>query len=227
MAYEALTTKRAGVDDLGNLARASLTKRISGNNPDLWAKFREMDEATGRAGNTVRNQGYLQANQQAGIGQGLAQRNANISNQAVMGQVAKNKLDQAAMLEDDTKNAVTQSLAQSNTDTSNRQNALKMWLDNAGNIGDSTSAGAAQDLLLGEGGYDYTGAARGRMATTADKSAGDESWMRNNIDSNMSNAQSNADAAAEKRKKTLADRGLQFASGAMSANPVSALSAFL
>lgn len=227
MAYQALTTKRAGVDDIGSLAKASLTKRISGNNPDLWAKFREMDEATGMAGNTVRNQGYLQATQQAGLGQGLAQRNANISNQAVMGQVAKNKLDQAAMLEDDTKSAVTQSLTQSNTDTSNRMNALNAWLNNAQNIGDATSAGAAQDLLLGEAGYDYTGAARDRMARTANKSAADESWMRSGIDTSMSNSQSQADAAAKKTRRSLTDRGLQFLSGATSNNPVSALGAFL
>ena len=90
MAYEALTQRRAGTGDLGDLARSSLQKRMTTGSPDLWAKFKEMDDGTGRAAQTVRGQGYMQANAQAGLGQGLASRNANLGNREIMQQVACN-----------------------------------------------------------------------------------------------------------------------------------------
>jgi hypothetical protein len=224
MAYEALTQRRAGTGDLGDLARSSLQKRMTTGGPDLWAKFKEMDDATGRAANTVRGQGYMQANAQAGLGQGLASRNANLGNREIMQQVANNKLKQAQMLGDDKNTATSQAASMSGADDNRRLSALNMWLQNASEIGDSTSAGAAQDLLLGEGGYDYTGAARGRMATDARVASGDEASMRQGIDDNMQKSQANADKAAKEAKRR---RLLEFAQGLTSGNPISAAGAFL
>lgn len=224
MAYEALTSRRAGTGDLGDLARSSLQKRMTTGSPDLWAKFKEMDDGTGRVAQTVRGQGYMQANAQAGLGQGLASRNANIGNREIMQQVANNKLKQAQMLGEDKNTATTQAASMSANDDNRRLSALNIWLNNANNIGDSTSAGAAQDLLLGEGGYDYTNSARGRMAGDARIAADDEAGMRQGIDINMHNSQLQADKAAKEAKRR---RLLEFAGGLTSGQPLSAVEAFL
>lgn len=222
MAYEQLTQRRAGTGDLDTLARSSLQKRMTTGSPDLWAKFKEMDDATARAGQTVRSTGQQQAIQQAGLGQGLSARNANVAERTNMQQVANNKLKQAQMLGEDKVAATTQAFSQGNADASQRQNYLNMWLKNAGEIGDSTSAGAAQDLLLGEAGYDYTGASRNRMAGDARIAGQDEGQLRSGMDRNVALAE---DQAAQARKKAERNRLLEGLSGLTSENPITALGA--
>lgn len=223
MAYEQLTQRRAGTGDIDALSRASLQRRLTGGSPDLWAKFKEMDDATARQGQTVRSTAGQQGIQSGGLGQGLTNRNANIAENNVMQQVANNKLKQAQMLGEDRVAAEQMGLNQANTDAGNRQRYLSMWLNNANAIGDATSAGAAQDLLLGEAGYDYTGAARGRMANEANIASRDETDLRAGIDENMRKATEDSDAA---RKKAERNRIMEFLSGATSDNPLTAFGAF-
>lgn len=186
MATNALTreigTRRSAV---GDAALDLLGQRMSGRtSPANAAKFREMDEATGQAAADATATAYRTLGTPGALGQGAARRNIQTTLQGNVQQVAANKLKQAQQVGQEQDSALAAGLGVESSEQQLQKSYLDSALRNAGDIGDSTTAGALQRVYAQRGGVDYTDEANRRMASVSSGAAADEAAMRASLDEN-------------------------------------------
>jgi len=149
--------------DVANNIRQRLTGTGS---PNYDAKFRQMDDATARAGANLTSSTAQGVASHGQFGQG-AGRSAMIQSQrANMEQAANNKLEQAKLLGADRMQATSDALNFDNTNFMNDQAAQAQAFNQAERTGSGTMMGGLLDQQIGRAGYDVTGYGR--------QSAGDE-----------------------------------------------------
>lgn len=166
--YQPVLTRNNGMrgmfaGDVENNIRQRLTGTGS---PNYDAKFRQMDDATARAGANLTSATAQGVASHGQFGQG-AGRSAFIQAQRQnMEQAAQNKLEQAKLLGADKMQATTEALAYDNNDLDRRLRAQQQAFDQAERVGSGTMMGGLLDQSVGTAGYDVTGYGR--------QSAGDE-----------------------------------------------------
>lgn len=182
MAYQPLTQARpnraVGISDA---ADELLGQRVAGKSPALIARFRGMDEANAAAANTMR----ADANQSAArMGASpMALRRANMrANDAILQNTAAGQLKQSEMAAQDQDQAMQQGIARGSQDRAEKFANLQAAVVNAGNIGDTTTQAAAQDLFMGGAGNEYTAAGRQGMVRDATAAAEERDWLRRQQD---------------------------------------------
>lgn len=138
---------------VGEAARDLLGRRIAGDDPANKAKFREMDEATGQAAADMRST----ARQTMGRGAvGTGRRNLGTTEQTILEQVAKDKLDQAQAAGASQNSALAAGLSEGSRADSEKFNYLTGAQRNASDMGDSVTQGALASIFLEGGGKGYT-----------------------------------------------------------------------
>lgn len=160
------------------------------------AKWAEMDDATGTAGYQTK----MDARSPGMFGQGMASRAAGAANQSVMQQVAANKLKQAQMAGDASKDAVAgaqvwqgQQRSQGDTDRMFSYGAAK-------DLGDAvTQAGMAKEAL-GQQGYDYTDYGQKQLTEQSSQQKADALWARQMQEKQMSMAENESNLAMKQAK---------------------------
>jgi hypothetical protein len=182
MTYNLKPTRRSA---LGDIATSALEERMTGSpSAGMRAKFREMDEATGRANADMLATTRTNMPGLGSLGQGAAIRGYQTAQNEAAQQVAANKLKQAQMAGTEQESALDRSLAVGTAEDASRERALDRLVSNAKDIGDSTTAGALQGVFAERGGIGYTPEAMARMKEDARLSASDESALRNSLDEN-------------------------------------------
>jgi hypothetical protein len=179
MTYNLKPTRRSA---LGDIATSALEERMTGSpSAGMRAKFREMDEATGRANADMLATTRTNMPGVGALGQGAAIRGYQTAQNEAAQQVAANKLKQAQMAGTEQESALERSLAVGTAEDASRERALDRLVANAKDIGDSTTAGALQGVFAERGGIGYTPEAMARMREDARLSAADEAEMRRSM----------------------------------------------
>lgn len=172
MAYTPMAYQTGRQNSLGSLVDSTIKKGILGEAPDLTAKFQEMDEATARGAAGYRNQAVNT------LGQGGGRRNLQTAEQAIMSQVADNKLEQAKLLQGNTSNYLTAAMSKTNADNLNALAAAQFLANRADQTGDSATSAAATHMGMDLSGYDYTDAGYAQQAKDAATAAADAAKAR-------------------------------------------------
>lgn len=184
MAYQPLTQARAQnrATGISDAADELLGRRIGGYSPALQARFRGIDEATTAANATAR----AEANQSAARVGGVSPINLRRANMAatdkMLATTASGQLKQAELAGQDQDQAMQQGIARGTQDRREKFQNLNAAVENARNIGDSTTQAAAQDLFMGGAGNEYTAAGREGMAEDAAAAREEQAWLRKQQD---------------------------------------------
>ncbi len=153
LTYELPTGSKTRV---GDAARSLLGERLAGRDPATAAKFREMDEATGQGAADMRATAYQTMGSGGATGHGTARRNLQTTEQGILEQVAKNKLDQAQVAGTQQNQALAAGLQEGGRESTEKLGYLDRLQRNSADTGDAVTQGALQRLFLTGAGSDYT-----------------------------------------------------------------------
>ena len=138
------------------------------------AKWAEMDDATGTAGAQLKQDAVSPGM----FGQGAASRASQTANNAVMQQVAANKLKQAQMAGDASQQAIAGAQVWQGQQKSQGDSDRAFSYSAARDLGDTvTQAGLARQSL-GQQGYGYTDYGEKQLSDQARTAAEDADWYR-------------------------------------------------